>query len=166
MAAAVVVVVILLVSSSRPDGCECLCGWLGVYLDGDDLFLRALLPGSNVSSSRQGADMPRHENYHAHTHKHTLTLSHSHPLFVAGQKYAYVSLDALHLYVRGSLRQIFKYFQLTPEPVLAHLPDSCFVPQITYTLRPGISRYHAIRCESMHLDVSEVEYFYHFHSRD
>lgn len=81
----IVVVVILRVPSSRPDGCKRLCGWLGVYLDGDDLFLRALLPGSNVSSSRLGADMPRHENYHAQTHTHTL--SHSRPLFVSGQKY-------------------------------------------------------------------------------
>lgn len=39
---AVVVVHILKVSSSRPDGCKRLCGWLGVYLDGDDLFLRTV----------------------------------------------------------------------------------------------------------------------------
>lgn len=78
----IVVVVILRVPSSRPDGCKRLCGWLGVYLDGDDLFLRALLPGSNVSSSRLGPDMPRHENYHAQTHAHTHTHTHTHTHFL------------------------------------------------------------------------------------
>lgn len=63
---------LLSLTSSWPDGCKRLCGWLSVYLDGDDLFLRALLPGFNVSSSRLGADMPRHENYHAHTRAHFL----------------------------------------------------------------------------------------------
>lgn len=85
MAAAAVI--ILQVSSLRPDGCECLCGWLDVYLGGDDIFLRALLPGSNVSSSRLGADMPRHEKLSC-MRTCTHALSHSHPPFVSGQKSA------------------------------------------------------------------------------
>lgn len=53
-----------------------------MYLDGDDLFLRALLPGSDVSSSRLEADMPRHENYRAHANArtHTHLFAHSHCL--------------------------------------------------------------------------------------
>lgn len=81
LAVTVIVVVIFQVSSSRADGCKCL--WQGVYLDGDDLFLRALLLGSNVSSSRLGEDMPRLENYRERAHALALT----HPLFVSRQKH-------------------------------------------------------------------------------
>lgn len=48
-----------------------------MYLGSDDIFLRALLPGSNVSSSRLGADMPRHENYHACARAHMHFLTHA-----------------------------------------------------------------------------------------
>lgn len=61
-----------------------------MFLDAD-VPPRALLPGSNVSGSRPGADMSRHETNHTHTHTH----SQSHPLFVTGQN-VFVPLDVLH----------------------------------------------------------------------
>ena len=85
-------------SSSRPDGCKRLCGRLGVYLDGDDLLLRALLPGSNDSSSSLGGDVPRHENYHVHARAHTraYTSSLTPSVCLWAEVYAHVSLNALH----------------------------------------------------------------------
>lgn len=47
-----------------------------------------------------------------HTHVHTFSLTP--PVCLWAEVFAYVSLEALHWCVRGSLWQILKYSQLTP----------------------------------------------------
>lgn len=66
-----------------------------MYLDSDDLFLRALLPGSNVSSSRLGADMPRHENHHTQTESHTRTHARKHSVCLWAERKYMCILDTV-----------------------------------------------------------------------
>lgn len=72
-----------------------------------------------------------------HTHVHTFSLTP--PVCLWAEVFAYVSLEALHWCVRGSLWQILKYSQLTPSsspPPPAWL--LLFVQLSTCTRRPAI----------------------------
>lgn len=71
-----------------------------------------------------------------HTHVHTFSLTP--PVCLWAEVFAYVSLEALHWCVRGSLWQILKYSQLTPSsspPPPAWL--LLFVQLSTCTRRPA-----------------------------
>lgn len=123
--------------------------------------MRALLPGSNVSSSRLREDMPRHENYHVRARTRAHTLSRSQPLFVSGQKY----MRMYHwMYV-----QVFQRFPAiylrgfsVDTRAIAHPPARLrlFVPQSMYTLGLRITRYLTVRYESVHILMYDKCFFH------
>lgn len=72
-----------------------------------------------------------------HTHVHTFSLTP--PVCLWAEVFAYVSLEALHWCVRGSLWQILKYSQLTPSSSPPSPPAwlLLFVQLSTCTRRPA-----------------------------
>lgn len=72
-----------------------------------------------------------------HTHVHTFSLTP--PVCLWAEVFAYVSLEALHWCVRGSLWQILKYSQLTPSSFPPSPPAwlLLFVQLSTCTRRPA-----------------------------